>query len=285
MSYAATIFNVMIASPGDVPLERQLAREVIHEWNAIHSPSRNMVLMPIGWESHSYPSMEDSPQGVLNKQILEEADLLVAIFWTRIGTPTNEAVSGSVEEIERHVKAGKPAMVYFSSAPVILDSVDLPQYERLKAFREQLKTRGLHETYDSPGNFADKFRRQLATRVNKDTYFGIQAETGVANVIANVVDAARSKIPQMSEEAKELLVEASRDRGGHIMHARFIGGEEVQTNGKQFVKDGDARSRATWVSALEELVTLGLIRDLGWKGEVYQVTREGYDVAELLSSP
>jgi hypothetical protein len=283
MSYAATIFNVMIASPGDVPVERQLARDVIHEWNAIHSPSRNMALMPIGWESHSYPSMENGPQGVLNKQILEEADLLVAIFWTRIGTPTNEAVSGSVEEIEKHVKAGKPAMIYFSSAPVVLDSVDLRQYERLKAFREQLKTRGLYETYESPGNFADKFRRQLATRVNKDPFFGVQGGPDVANVIAEVVDTARSKISYMSEEAKNLLVEASRDRGGHILHARFIGGEEVQTNGKQFVKDGDARSRAIWVSALEELSTLGLIRDLGWKGEVYQVTREGYDVAELLS--
>src|SRR5882757_9688453 len=109
MSYNATIFNVMIASPGDVTVERNLAREAIHEWNAIHSVSRGIALMPIGWETHSHPSMEDRAQGVLNKQILNEADLLVAMFWTRIGTPTGEAVSGSVEEIERHISAGKSA--------------------------------------------------------------------------------------------------------------------------------------------------------------------------------
>ena len=34
--------------------------------------------------------------------------------------------------------------------------------------------------------------------------------------------------------------------------------------------------------AVDELAHLGLIKALGHKGEVYQVTREGYDVAELL---
>jgi hypothetical protein len=124
MPYTATVFNVMIASPGDVAVERQLAREVVHNWNAIHGESRKMVLMPTGWETHSHPSMEDRAQGVLNKQILVQADLLVAIFWARLGTPTGEAVSGSVEEIERHVKAGKPAMIYFSSAPIRMNQLD-----------------------------------------------------------------------------------------------------------------------------------------------------------------
>jgi hypothetical protein len=290
MSYTATAFNVMMASPGDVAVERQAARDIIHEWNGIHSESRKMVLMPVGWETHSHPSMEDRPQGVLNKQILDTADLLVAIFWTRIGTPTGEAVSGSVEEIEKHTKAGKPAMIYFSSQPVKLDSVDDAQYSALKQFREELRKRSLYETYEEPREFADKFRRQLAKKINDDPFFRVQLPSGdfaagTAIVAAtSVIEAAARKIPAMSTEARTLLIEASQDRGGHILHMKFLAGEEIQTNGKQFVKDGGARSRATWVSALEELVTLSLIRDLGWKGEVYQLTREGYDVAELLRS-
>lgn len=37
MSFRSTIFKAMIASPSDVAQERHLAREVIHEWNAIYS--------------------------------------------------------------------------------------------------------------------------------------------------------------------------------------------------------------------------------------------------------
>ena len=32
MAYTATVIPVMIASPGDVAEERQLIREMIHEW-------------------------------------------------------------------------------------------------------------------------------------------------------------------------------------------------------------------------------------------------------------
>ncbi|TOH23138.1 DUF4062 domain-containing protein, partial [Vibrio parahaemolyticus] len=62
MSYNARVFNVMIASPGDVASERSIIRDVIYEWNAVHSSSRNIVLLPIGWESHSSPEMGHSAQ-------------------------------------------------------------------------------------------------------------------------------------------------------------------------------------------------------------------------------
>jgi hypothetical protein len=47
----------------------------------------------------------------------------------------------------------------------------------------------------------------------------------------------------MSKKAKTLLVEASLDRGGHILHARYIGGVAIQTNGKQLIEGDDPRSR------------------------------------------
>lgn len=270
----------MIASPGDVAVERGLARDIINEWNAIHGESRQMALMPIGWETHSYPSMEDRAQGVLNKQILERADLLVAVFWTRIGTPTGEAASGSVEEIERHIKAGKPAMVYFSSAPIRLDSVDEEQFKALKAFKAGM--RGLYVDYDTPGNFAELFRSQLAKYTYGD-FFKAQpsARTQTSVAINAVLASAKKTVPRLSKEAKTLLTEASLDRNGQILHISVIGGVMIQTNGKQLIHEKYPRSRAQWEGALKELADLNLVRDTG-KGEVYVVTREGYDVAEML---
>lgn len=43
---------------------------------------------------------------------------IVAIFWNRIGTPTNAFPNGTVEEIKRHLKAGKLALLYFSDEPI-----------------------------------------------------------------------------------------------------------------------------------------------------------------------
>ena len=98
--YDAKVYNVMIASPGDVVDEPGIARAVVHEWNVINAESQARVLMPTGWDTHSSPEMGDRAQGIINKQVLKNADLLIAVFWTRIGSPTGKAESGTVEEIE-----------------------------------------------------------------------------------------------------------------------------------------------------------------------------------------
>jgi len=283
MSYQATIFNVMIASPGDVSVERGLARDIINDWNTVHSTSRALALMPIGWETHSHPSMEDRPQGVLNKQILDDADLLVAIFWTRIGTPTGEAVSGSVEEIERHVKAGKPAMVYFSSAPVRAESVVDEQYKALLKFKDELKNRGLYAAYESTGEFAKQFARQLGLKINNDPYFNVDGAGADRDALTDqALSEEFERIPPMSEEARTLLLEASLDRNGQILHMKMMEGEHIQTNGKQFIKDADPRTIAIWVGALNELAQLGLITGTGTRHQIFKVSREGYEVAESI---
>jgi hypothetical protein len=165
VSYSATVLNVMIASPSDVPQERFIARDVITEWNTIHARDKQIVLMPVGWETHGTPETGDRPRAIINGQLLKNADLLVAVFWTRLGSPTGVALSGTVEEIEEHLRAGKPAMIYFSSAPVRPDSINSEQYTAVKAFKDLLAGRGLYSEYESLSDFKDKFARHLAQTV------------------------------------------------------------------------------------------------------------------------
>ena len=79
MNYSSEFFKVMNASTGDVASERSIIRDVIYEWNAVHSKSRSIVLLPIGWESHSSPEMGESPQEIINNQILDKCDLLIGV--------------------------------------------------------------------------------------------------------------------------------------------------------------------------------------------------------------
>jgi hypothetical protein len=86
--------------------------------------------------------MGDRPQELINRQILRDADILVAIFWTRLGSSTGRSASGTVEELEEHIAAEKPVLIYFSRTPVTPDSVDREQYAALTEFRRSLQTRG-----------------------------------------------------------------------------------------------------------------------------------------------
>ena len=162
MSYQATVIKVMIASPSDVGTERQTAREVIHEWNAVHSESSRRVLLPLAWETHAAPALGQRPQELINRQVLRGSDLLIAIFWTRLGTSTGVAASGTVEEIEEHLSAQKPAMIYFSSVPAAIESVDQRQLRELNRFKQSIRDKGLVEQYESVADFRNKFSRQLA---------------------------------------------------------------------------------------------------------------------------
>lgn len=160
----------MIASPGDVADERKIIREVIHEWNDINANASKVVLSPIGWEAHSSPELGARPQEFINKRVLKDCDLLVGVFWTRIGSPTRNSISGTVEEIYEHTKTGKPTMLYFSGKPVAPDNLDANQYKSLKEFKEKCKELGLIEYYDTDDEFRIKFYRQLQICLTKNPH-------------------------------------------------------------------------------------------------------------------
>nr|WP_321364388.1 hypothetical protein [uncultured Celeribacter sp.] len=91
-----------------------------------------MAFLPLMWENSVAPELGGRAQGIINKSVLEKADLVVGVFWTRIGTPTGEHESGTVEEIKEHHKAGRPVSVYFCRRPVEPDSVEPEQYKKRK---------------------------------------------------------------------------------------------------------------------------------------------------------
>jgi hypothetical protein len=280
MTYTATAVKVMIASPSDVSQERQIIRTVIHEWNDIYAENREVILMPIGWETHSSPDTGDRPQAIINRQ-LKTCDLLVAVFWTRLGSPTGAADSGTVEEIEEHIGAGRPAMIYFSTAPVRPDSVEAVQYEKLKAFKEHMRPRGLTEEYDDLSTFREKFQRHLAQKmVERFSSLQHSTEPGRPPPVASI---PITRPPQLSAAARDLLLEAVKDPDGVVMRLETMEGTHVQANNRNFAEGADARSSALWRGAVNELHRQGLIEDRAGKGELFFVTDSGYRAAEVIA--
>jgi len=268
MSYQSTAYNVMIASPGDIQPEREIVRNIIDDWNTVNASTQKTVLMPVGWETHSTPLMGARAQSTINWQVLKDSDLLICAFWTRLGTPTGKAPSGTVEELEEHIAANKPALIYFSNAPVVPDSFDQDQYNALKAFKESCRNRGLLYTYDSIKEFEAKIRNHLGLTLNTHPYFAASRQP-VASA------GAVSRAPLLSPEAKQLLTEAAAD-GGDVMILATMGGTYIQANGKNFVTPNDPRSLALWKATVNELHQKGYLEAVGNNGEFYRVTNDGY---------
>ena len=166
MSFDAKVFRVLIASPGDVGEERNVIPEIINEWNAVSAAQSKSILMPVKWESHAAPLLGNRPQAIINEQLVNDCDLLVGVFWTRIGTHTGVSISGTAEEIEQFVAQNKPVMLYFSQSPVDPEKIEIDQFTVLRGFKEKMRLKGLTESYSGIPDFRQKFSRQLAINLN-----------------------------------------------------------------------------------------------------------------------
>lgn len=167
MSFAAQVLRVLIASPSDVVEERDIAVRAIQEWNDLHASERQIVLLPLRWETHSAPDYGRRPQESINKQVVDHCDLVVGIFWTRIGSPTGVADSGTIEEIERVASLGRPVMLYFSQANKNPDQIDVDQLTKLRDFKKRIFPTALVENYAIQSEFRDKLFKQIDIKVRE----------------------------------------------------------------------------------------------------------------------
>ena len=103
--------------------------------------------------------------------------------------------------------------------------------------------------------------------------------------IAGVVTAPKTKstVTELSDEAKAIL-KAAAAGDGKIIHMRYmdIDGKSIRVGGKDLIPKHDPRTIAIWGGGLEDLQQRRYIEDRGHKGEVFGVTREGYEAADEL---
>jgi hypothetical protein len=159
--YDAKVLEVVIASPSDVEAERDMCECVLHEWNNVYSKSEGIILQPRRWESSVYSEVGKRPQDSINTQIIKDADILIAILWSRLGSPTGQHESGTVEETKEHISKGKPAMLFFSKKAIEQDKIDTEQLTKLNSFKDWCKSNSIFIEYGSNEDFKNEVDRNV----------------------------------------------------------------------------------------------------------------------------
>lgn len=259
VGFDASVLQVFIASPSDVQDERDAARDVIHDWNSAHSFDIKTVLLPVLWETHATPEMGDRPQGIINKQLVSSCDLLVGVFWTKLGTPTGVAESGTVEEILAVREAGKPVLLYFSAVPVRPESISGEDYARLTAFKAKCYDEGLVSSYDTIDEFKNILNRHLLEHVRRLRRSSQDSvDTTRLNDTSTDVEAVRVR-ERLSAFASKLEAEWNSERDSSPFSAD--GGKQILSWAVQELVDLRSLPTISATPSMRESID-GLLRDL-----------------------
>jgi hypothetical protein len=167
MSFTSQTYRVLIASPSDLADERQAATDAVNDWNAHHAVAESVILLPVKWETHAKPQVGVRPQEAINRQLVRDSDILLGMFWTKLGTNTGVAESGTVEEIDQFVASGKPALLYFSSRPIDPNKIDLKQHKKLKSFKAATYKKALTGGFSRVDELRQTLLRDLMSQVRE----------------------------------------------------------------------------------------------------------------------
>ena len=139
MPKTVTRYDVLISCPSDVGEYIENIKRSIHRFNSTYGDYRDVILRPKYWGDDSFAQSGGKAQELLNQQIVEKADIAIAVFWTKFGEPTAHFGSGTEEEIETMILKGKQVFLYFLDKPVLPSIMNI---KKLLILEKNIVTKG-----------------------------------------------------------------------------------------------------------------------------------------------
>ncbi len=280
MAFLAKVIKVLISGPGDVSVDIDKVKKAIYEWNSINSGSTGIIFLPLHWKTNTAPKLGiGGPQPIINKQLTEKADYVIALFRSRIGTETESYISGTVEEIFEVKKAGKMVSVYFIDDKAKISELDINQVQKLNEFKKDVE--GLYADFENIDELVSDLKQHLTIQINTDSYFSeleVSKDEGIQIQFSS--SSPDTKTFELSNQESILIIEASYDKDGSILVVSSNDGLSISTNRRELLNAGRGRDRAKWEKSIDKLVELGFIISININNTIYNLTEKGYEYAE-----
>lgn len=142
---------------------------VIDELNRGLAPELGYEIELWRWEVDASPGLHlQGPQGLIDDDMrMDDADVVVGIFWNRLGRPVPDAESGTAHELRQAWSlwrsSGRPQVfVYFCQRRVRLTTVaEAAQLHALFTFREAMPAEQMRWDYATMMDFERDVRQHL----------------------------------------------------------------------------------------------------------------------------
>lgn len=274
--FQADVYKIMIGAPSDIIEEVDIAINVINHWNYLNSEIQKVVCLPLHWSISSYPEVGRHPQKVINNQVVSKSDLLICVFGSKLGTPTEDYASGSVEEIEEHIKKGKPVMIFFKRV-LDINNCDIEQLTRLRKFKESIGDKALYVDYNDATDFGKILTDKLILCINsifikdKVVINGLEWEEIGDNIKLSDFDKERLKAWTSVDNPDFFQVHFEGD--GCIYGLGAVNQYQVK----------NSKEKIEWDSFFEKLLSLELIKIKGYdknNNPIYQLKIDAYKYVE-----
>lgn len=172
-----TIFRILLSSPSDLPAERKIVENIVNEINETHKSS-HYGLDLICWENDVSPEIIlDSGQKIIDKVFAyDESDLLIGMFYKKVGTPVLGSASGTIHEIDSAIQSYKEhsipsIMLYFKKVSVKLGETSREQrdeYAQVESKRKEYMKLGIVQQFGSTKEFEKLCRKHILQFFNSN---------------------------------------------------------------------------------------------------------------------
>jgi len=167
------VICVFISAPDEVRTQIKAVAKIVDQLNDAHGKHLGIRLRLIYWRRDVVPGLGPDSQEVINTQIGEDYEIFLGLLWTRFGTPTPRAGSGTEEEFNRAYARWQTnpeslaVMMYFSEVSISPSAIDVHQLAKVRDFRSGIQDQGIYSVFKTRSEFKSLVDTHLSHHMHK----------------------------------------------------------------------------------------------------------------------
>ena len=160
-----TRYTVLLSSPGDAVPLCEAADRAMQAVNRSLSDETGVELYPTDWRRDSRADSGAEPQALLNRQIVDGADVVLAIFFRSFGSPTSQYGSGTEEEIRLGLQQKKMILLYIWEPSENYEPIESDQFASIQRLKADLGKSVMYKSFSDESDLEAKVRHDLTRLV------------------------------------------------------------------------------------------------------------------------